>query len=46
MGHFAKVCVTTNGTCTSPLGFFGSSLFSKSLKTNGAVVAELADAPA
>jgi len=46
MGIFGKVYVTRNGTCTSPLVIFGSSLFSKSLKTNGAVVTELADAPA
>jgi hypothetical protein len=43
MGIFGKVYVTKNGTCTSPLGVFGSSLSSKSLKTNGA---EPADAPA
>jgi hypothetical protein len=46
MGHFAEVHVTTNVTCTSPFGIFESSLFSNVLKTNGAVVAELADAPA
>jgi len=46
MGILGKVYVTRNGTCTSPLVIFGSSLFSKSLKTNGAVVTELADAPA